>query len=140
MDGEIIMGKTRNFGDIIRRKMDNDPELAARVEEHAVDRYIGTEIYELRKRLGLTQTQLAKKIGSHQSVIARLEDADYEGHTLSMLKKIAAATDTRYRGGFYAKPTPVESMVTPEVTGQSIRLPDIEWNSELKFEVACLDG
>ena len=50
-------------------------------------------LYEARTRAGLTQAQLAKKIGTRQSVIARLEDADYEGHSLSMLQRIAAAVN-----------------------------------------------
>ena len=46
---------------------------------------------------GLSQRQLAKKIGTNASasVICRLEDADYEGHSLSMLKRIAEALDKR---------------------------------------------
>ena len=43
----------------------------------------------------LTQKQLAELVGTTQSVIARLEDADYEGHSLSMLQRIAAAVNKR---------------------------------------------
>jgi transcriptional regulator with XRE-family HTH domain len=52
-------------------------------------------IYEARTRAKLTQKQLAGLIGTTQSVIARLEDADYEGHSLSMLQRIAAALEKR---------------------------------------------
>jgi predicted transcriptional regulator len=43
----------------------------------------------------VTQKELAKLVGTTQSVIARLEDADYEGHALSMLSRIAAALNKR---------------------------------------------
>ena len=39
-------------------------------------------IYDARTKAGLSQSELAALIGSKQPVIARLEDADYEGHTL----------------------------------------------------------
>jgi DNA-binding XRE family transcriptional regulator len=52
-------------------------------------------IHELRTAAGLTQTQLAKLIGTTASVICRLEDADYEGHSLAMLRRIAAALHQR---------------------------------------------
>jgi predicted transcriptional regulator len=38
---------------------------------------------------------LAKRIGTSASAICRLDDADYEGHSLSMLKRIAEALDKR---------------------------------------------
>ena len=47
-------------------------------------------IREMREVAGLTQTELAKRVGTTQSVIARLEDAEYTGHSLSMLERIAA--------------------------------------------------
>ena len=52
---------------------------------------IAEQIYDLRQKAGLSQAQLAKLVGTTQSAISRLEDADYGGHTLTMLRKIAAA-------------------------------------------------
>lgn len=42
-------------------------------------------ITALRTQAGLSQ-QLAKRVGTTASVICRLEDADYEGHSLAMLQ------------------------------------------------------
>jgi ribosome-binding protein aMBF1 (putative translation factor) len=47
-------------------------------------------VREMREDSDLTQTELAKKIGTTQSVIARLEDAEYTGHSLPILERIAA--------------------------------------------------
>jgi ribosome-binding protein aMBF1 (putative translation factor) len=48
-------------------------------------------VRELREDAGFTQAELAKKTGTTQSVIARLEDAEYGGQSLKMLSRIAAA-------------------------------------------------
>jgi ribosome-binding protein aMBF1 (putative translation factor) len=48
-------------------------------------------VREMREDAGLTQAQLARKAGTTQSVIARLEAAEYTGHSLSMLERIAGA-------------------------------------------------
>ncbi len=47
-------------------------------------------VREMREDAGLTQTELARKVRTTQSVIARLEDAEYTGHSLTMLERIAA--------------------------------------------------
>ena len=52
---------------------------------------IAQMIYDARIAAGLTQTQLADRIGTQQPVISQLENADYEGHSLSMLERIAEA-------------------------------------------------
>jgi ribosome-binding protein aMBF1 (putative translation factor) len=44
-----------------------------------------------QRQAGLSQKQLAELVGTTQSVISRLEDADYTGHSLDMLSRIAAA-------------------------------------------------
>lgn len=46
-------------------------------------------VREMREGAGWTQAELAKRIGSTQSVIARLEDAEYKGQSLAMLERIA---------------------------------------------------
>ena len=55
------------------------------VKEASLNAQVAQIIYDVRKQAGLTQQQLADAIGTTQSVVARLEDADYEGHSLSML-------------------------------------------------------
>ncbi|MGC8884862.1 MAG: helix-turn-helix transcriptional regulator [Bryobacteraceae bacterium] len=65
------------------------------MEEARADDEVARKIFELRKKAGLTQAQLAKMIGTTASVISRLEDADYEGHSLAMLRRIASALDKR---------------------------------------------
>lgn len=56
---------------------------------HQID--LALLIREMREDAGLTQKELAKKIGTTQSVIARLEDAEYTGHSLTMIERIATA-------------------------------------------------
>ena len=56
-------------------------------EHEALD--IASQIYTIRKKQGLSQRQLANLVGTTQSVISRLEDADYNGHSLQMLNRIA---------------------------------------------------
>jgi len=65
------------------------------LEEARANEEIARKICELRTAAGLTQTQLAKLIGTTASVICRLEDADYEGHSLAMLRRIGAALNQR---------------------------------------------
>ncbi|MCI0455637.1 MAG: helix-turn-helix domain-containing protein [Gemmataceae bacterium] len=78
-----------------RRYFEGKPEMLAMLEEERANDEIARKIYELRTKANLTQRQLAKLVGTTASVICRLEDADYEGHSLAMLRRIAAALDRR---------------------------------------------
>lgn len=53
------------------------------------------QLTALRLQAGMTQRHLAKLVGTTASAICRLEDADYEGHSLAMLNRIAAALKQR---------------------------------------------
>ena len=64
-------------------------------EEARANEEIARKIQELGAAAELTQTQLAKLVGTTASVICRLEDADYEGHSLAMLRRIAGALNQR---------------------------------------------
>lgn len=61
---------------------------------------IAKQIYDLRVQAGLSQKQLADLVGTTQSVISRLEDADYDGHSLATLRKIGAALQQRVQVQF----------------------------------------
>lgn len=56
---------------------------------------VAQKLHDLRIKEGLTQKQLADRVGTKQSVISALENADYQGHSMAMLKKIAAALNRR---------------------------------------------
>src|SRR5438270_10245134 len=64
-------------------------------EEEVINAEIARKIYDLRTKAGLTQQELAERVGTSKSAICRLEDSDYDGHSLSMLKRIAEALDKR---------------------------------------------
>ena len=71
------------------------PEMSAFLEEEMANAEIAQLIYDLRAEAGLTQKQFAKLVDTTASVISRLEDADYDGHSLSMLARIAVALKKR---------------------------------------------
>ena len=70
------------------------------IAEETLNVRVARMIFDARTRAGLTQTQLAELIDTKQPVIARLEDADYEGHSLSMLQRIAEALGQRLEVSF----------------------------------------
>ena len=80
---------------IHRRFFAGRPAMLARLEEERANAEVARQIYALRTTASLSQAALAKLIGTTASVICRLEDADYEGHSLSMLHRIAAALNKR---------------------------------------------
>jgi ribosome-binding protein aMBF1 (putative translation factor) len=77
------------------RYIGKNPEQEAAYEESRANAQVARAIYDLRTRAKLTQAALAKLIHTSPSVISRLEDANYAGHSLAMLRRIAAALDRR---------------------------------------------
>lgn len=89
------MPKTADALKIIDQMVGPDKELRDLMDAESVNVHVARMIYDARNKAGLTQKELAKLVGTTQSVIARLEDADYEGHSLNMLNRIAAALNKR---------------------------------------------
>lgn len=77
------------------RYIGDDPERIASFERALADANIATSIYQLRTEAKLSQRELAVLVGTTASVICRLEDADYEGHSMAMLRRVAAAVGKR---------------------------------------------
>jgi transcriptional regulator with XRE-family HTH domain len=74
-----------------RRYFEGKPEMMALLRQARLNADVAQKVYDLRTEAGLTQRELAEKVGTTASVICRLEDAAYEGHSLSLLQRIAAA-------------------------------------------------
>src|SRR5947209_5468361 len=62
-----------------------------RLQANMADLALGDKIRQLRERQGLTQDQLAKLVRTTPSQISRIEDADYDRHSVQTLRRIAAA-------------------------------------------------
>jgi DNA-binding XRE family transcriptional regulator len=80
---------------LYRRYYTGRPERVRGLEEARANDSVARKLTALRLQAGLTQRQLAKLVGTTASAICRLESADYEGHSLAMLNRIAAALDRR---------------------------------------------
>jgi DNA-binding XRE family transcriptional regulator len=96
----VNVGRKRRFESkalehVYDRYIGKDPDKGAAFEEELANAEVARKIYDIRTKAGLTQKQLAKLAGTTASVISRLEDADYDGHSLAMLRRIASALDKR---------------------------------------------
>ena len=97
--GLVAKTKNKTTDDAVKilhhRFVAGKPEKMVELEKIRADDAVARKIYELRVKAGLSQRALAKLVGTTASVICRLEDADYEGHSLAMLNRIAKALDKR---------------------------------------------
>jgi DNA-binding XRE family transcriptional regulator len=88
------------------RHIGTNPKRVEEYEQELLNAEIARKIYDLRTKAGLSQRDLAKKIGTTASTICRLEDADYDGHSLYLLKRIAEALDKRVEIRFVPRASP----------------------------------
>lgn len=96
--------KTADAVEILhKRYYEGKPERLASLEKERLNAKVARAIYDLRTRADLSQRQLARLVGTSASVICRLEDDDYGGHSLSMLQRIAAALNNRLEISFVPK-------------------------------------
>ena len=89
------MARARDALKIIDRVAGKNTRVRRLIERETLNSRVASLIYTARVRAGLTQKQLADLVGTKQPVIARLEHAEYRGHSLSMLQRIARALDKR---------------------------------------------
>ncbi len=89
------MSKT-NF-DVFLEEQLLDPDFAERFKRAGEAWDVALQIAALRERAGLSQKDLARKLKTSQQQISRLESPSYEGHSLSMLRRVAKALSARVR-------------------------------------------
>ena len=91
-----MTAKQRDAVDVIHKRLyKGKPKRLAELEEARASAEVARQIFALRADAGLTQEEFAKLVGTSRSVISRLENDDYRGHSLAMLRRIAAALDQR---------------------------------------------
>jgi len=112
---------TTNAVDILKKRLGDSPERRQQIDQEKERLSAACLIHEARTRAGLTQKELAEKVGTKQSVISRMENADYEGHTLSMLMKVAEALDMRLHLSLEPKKQPLEIRPARRRIGSPLR-------------------
>ncbi|GBE41239.1 MAG TPA: XRE family transcriptional regulator [Nitrospirae bacterium] len=110
--------KKTNFDRYLEDQL-KDPGFAARFK-HAGEAWdIALQIAALRAQAGLSQRDLAKLLSTSQQQISRLESPGYEGHSLSMLRRVAEALHARVRVVF--EPEEKETSKCVSETGVTYR-------------------
>jgi transcriptional regulator with XRE-family HTH domain len=88
--------KKTNF-DLYLEEQLKDPVFAERFERAGEAWDVALQIVALREKAGLSQTELARKLKTTQQQISRLESPGYEGHSLSMLRRVARVLNAQVR-------------------------------------------
>jgi ribosome-binding protein aMBF1 (putative translation factor) len=86
---------TSDAAEILDMEFGDDPAYQELRAQERVKSQAAQAISDARRDAGLTQSQLARLAGTTQSVISRLEDGDYDRHSLALLERIAAALHRR---------------------------------------------
>ncbi len=82
--------KKTNFDAYLDEQL-KDPEFAERFQKAGKAWDVALKIAALRRQAGLSQKAMARKLGTSQQQISRLESPAYEGHSLSTLRRVAGA-------------------------------------------------
>ena len=84
------MANYSRWDDIKKKRPGPDPETRAGVDQ---DLDLGQLIYDLRTEAGLSQRELADRMGTTQSVISRLEEGGGARNRIDTLARVATALD-----------------------------------------------
>jgi ribosome-binding protein aMBF1 (putative translation factor) len=91
----------RTFKSRLREDL-KDPEFKRHYDDERQALKLAIKIAALREQKGLSQQELAKRMGTSQQAISRIESGEYEGFTLKTLEKIAEATGMKVKIDFVA--------------------------------------
>jgi transcriptional regulator with XRE-family HTH domain len=82
------MRRKTNFDKYLEEQL-KDEDFAARFKKAGEAWDVALKLTALRKECGFSQKELAQRVGTTQQQISRLESPSYEGHSLSMLRRVA---------------------------------------------------
>jgi ribosome-binding protein aMBF1 (putative translation factor) len=96
---ESMMATERRFKSAavqeLYEELSDDAAAREEFEQELINVEAAQLLYDMRSKAGLSQRELARRIGTSASAINRLESADYEGHTIAMVRRIATALNRR---------------------------------------------
>src|SRR5947208_5163503 len=113
------MNKT-NF-DIFLEEQLRDPDFAERFKRAGEAWDVALQIAALREKAGLSQKDLARKLHTSQQQISRLESPSYEGHSLSMLRRVADVLGATVRVTLTPKGEPAPMTLSEAKVAYKIR-------------------
>jgi DNA-binding XRE family transcriptional regulator len=88
----VNKGRTMDAVEILHRRFyEGDVARLESLEETRANEETARNIRMLRTKAGLTQAQLARIVCTTPAAICRLEDADYQGHSVAKLRRNTAA-------------------------------------------------
>ena len=85
-----------NRYDAWRERLLADPARRAIYDEEAAKKELWLQLLEARQAAGLTQAQLAERLGVSQAQVARVEKRGYDAYTLNTLRRYVAALGEGY--------------------------------------------
>ena len=90
------MKKNTNFDRYLEVQL-QDPDFVKKFKEAGEAWDVALQLAALRKASGLSQKELARRVGTSQQQISRLESPDYEGHSLRMLRRVVEVLGAKVR-------------------------------------------
>ena len=90
------MRRRTNFDLYLEDQLKN-PDFVERFKKAGEAWDVAIQLAGLRKKSGLSQKELARRVGTSQQQISRLESPSYEGHSLSMLRRVADVLGAKVR-------------------------------------------
>src|SRR5258707_2388209 len=115
------MSKT-NF-DLFLEEQLRDPDFAERFKRAGEAWDVALQLAALREEAGLSQLELARKLRTTQQQISRLESPSYEGHSLSMLRRVAKALHARVRVVIETEPRGNTSVLAEDPVPYRVKRP-----------------
>jgi transcriptional regulator with XRE-family HTH domain len=112
--------KKTNFDRYLEEQL-KDPAFEARFNRSGEAWDVALQIAALREKAGFSQKDLAKLLGTSQQQISRLESPGYEGHSLSMLRRVAEALHSKVRVVFEPEGEDIGTRVAEAGVSYSIK-------------------
>jgi len=115
----------KNFNDFLKKQLEN-PDVAAEFKRIDPQFQIAKELIKLRIKRGITQKELALRIGSTQAVVSRIESGAVNS-SIDTLQKLSEALDAKLM--IQIEPNEVVSLL------EEFTIEPISYQDQIKAEI-----